>query len=58
MEQTKLRIKEQGIALESVALDWVAKETIALSPEDKEKAEKLLEALDNYDDVQDLYSNT
>jgi len=39
------------------SIDWVPKERIKLAPKDREDAEKLFEALDDSDDVQDIYSN-
>ena len=41
--------------IESASLDWTAKEEVEL--EQKEKAERLFELLDEEDDVQEIYSN-
>jgi transcriptional/translational regulatory protein YebC/TACO1 len=38
-------------------LDWVAKEEISLAEDKKESCQKLFEALDENDSVQDVYSN-
>jgi YebC/PmpR family DNA-binding regulatory protein len=45
------KVKEPG------SLEWVAKQEIELSEKDKETAEKLFEALDENDAVQEIYSN-
>jgi len=55
LEKVKKNLEEKGIKPESVSLDWVAKENIEV--EEKESCEKLFEALDNNDAVQDIYSN-
>jgi transcriptional/translational regulatory protein YebC/TACO1 len=47
--------EEKEIKIESSSLDWVAKEKVAA--ENKESLEKLFEALDDNDAVQDIYSN-
>jgi len=55
LEQVKKTLEEKGIEIESSSLDWVAKEEID-APE-KESCEKLFNALDENDDIQDIYSN-
>jgi len=55
LEKVKKNLEEKGIKPESVSLDWVAKENI--ENKEKEACEKLFEALDNNDAVQDIYSN-
>ena len=45
------------IKIDSASLDWVAKEEIEISEKDKEQAQKLFEALDENDSVNDIYSN-
>ena len=37
--------------------DWLATAPMDVSPEQREKLEKLFEALDEHDDVQEIYSN-
>jgi len=54
-EKVKKNLEDKGIKIESSSLDWVAKEKIEV--ENKESCEKLFEALDENDDVQDIYSN-
>ena len=55
LEQVKKTLEKKGIEIESSSLDWVAKEEID-APE-KESCEKLFNALDENDDIQDIYSN-
>lgn len=44
-------------AFEKTADGWNAQTTTQISPEDGEKLEKILELLDENDDVQDVYTN-
>ena len=48
--------EQKGFAANS-SLDWVAKERTEITQQDKERTEKLFEALDDQEDVQDIYSN-
>lgn len=57
LETVKKFLEEKGLKIESSSLDWVAKEEIALSDKEKEAVQKLFEALDENDAVQDIYSN-
>lgn len=57
LEKIKKTLEENGLKTESASLDWVAKETIAKDEKDKEASQKLFEALDESDSVQDIYSN-
>ncbi len=57
LEKVKRNLEEKGIKIESSSLDWVAKETIENEEKEKESCEKLFEALDENDAVQDIYSN-
>jgi len=54
LDQVKKNMEEKGIQIKSSGLDWIAKEKIQAN---KESAEKLFEALDNNDSVQNIYSN-
>lgn len=58
LEKVKNDLVSKGIVIEDVSLDWVAKEIINLSEEEKKKCEKLFEALNESDSVQEIYSNT
>jgi len=52
-----IAVKEKGLKIENTSLGWVAKEEIAVSEKEKERAQKLFEALDENDAIQDIYSN-
>jgi len=56
LEQVKTNI-EKEFEVEAVMLGWTAKEEIELDEKGKRSIEKLFEALDNNDDVQEIYSN-
>lgn len=57
LDSVKRKIEEKEIKIESASLDWVAKEEIELNQKEKESCQKLFEALDEKDDIQDIYSN-
>ncbi|XOB42067.1 MAG: YebC/PmpR family DNA-binding transcriptional regulator [Candidatus Nealsonbacteria bacterium] len=57
LEKVKKNLEEKGIKIESASLDWVAKEEIKSDEKTKEGCQKLFEALDESEAVQDIYSN-
>lgn len=57
LEKVKKNLEEKGIKIESASLDWVAKEEITIDEKTKEACQKLFEALDESDSVQEIYSN-
>ena len=57
LEKVKKNLEERGTKVESASLDWVAKEQIELNEKQKESCQKLFEALDENDAVQEIYSN-
>lgn len=57
LEAVKKKVEDQGINIESSSLDWVPKETISVDEKDKATCQKLFEALDENEDVQEIYSN-
>ena len=57
LEKIKRGLEEKQIKIESAFLGWVAKEEVEVSNEEKEVCQKLFEALDESDDVNDIYSN-
>ena len=57
LEKVKKGLEEKGIKIESSSLDWVPKETVEIDDRTKTTLEKMFEALDENDDVQDIYSN-
>lgn len=57
LEKAKKYLEGKGIKTESASLDWVARELIPLGPEEMDVAQKLFEALDENEAVQEIYSN-
>ncbi len=57
LEKVKESLEKTGLKIESSSLDWVPKEEISPSPETRKACQKLFEALDENDDVQEIYSN-
>ncbi len=57
LEQVKKNLEEKGIKIGETSLDWVPKEMIEINEDDKKACQKLFEALDENDAVQDIYSN-
>lgn len=57
LEKVKKNLENKGLKPESVSLDWIAKETIEVEGKDKEVCQKLFEALDENEAVQEIYSN-
>ena len=57
LDKIRKSLAEKGIVAESTSLDWVAKEEISIDETSKKACEKLFEALDEVDAVQNIYSN-
>ncbi len=57
LEKVKKNLEEKGIKIDSATLDWVPKEMVEVGEKEKESCQKLFEALDENDAVQDIYSN-
>jgi len=57
LENIKKALTKEGIKIESATLDWVAKQEIEVEEKDKITCQKLFEALDENDAVQEIYSN-
>jgi len=57
LEKVKRAVEEKGLKIENSSLDYVAKEEVAVGEKEKEQAEKLFEALDENDAVNNVYSN-
>lgn len=57
LEKTKKSLEENKIKTESAALEWVPKETMDVDEETKEKNQRFFEALDENEDVQNIYTN-
>lgn len=57
LEKVRKNLEEKVIKLESVSIGWMPKENIKVDAATKEACEKLFEALDENDSVQEVYSN-
>ena len=57
LETVKKALEEKGIKIESASLEYVAKEEIEISEKEKEQVQRLFDALDENDAVNDIYSN-
>jgi YebC/PmpR family DNA-binding regulatory protein len=57
LETVKKSFEGKGIKIESASLDYIAKEEVTISEKEKEQAQRLFEALDDNDAVNDIYSN-
>ncbi len=57
LEKVKKNLEEKGFKISSSTLSWVAKEEVELSERDRELAQRLFDALDENDAVNDIYSN-
>ena len=53
----KKAIEDKGIVVESAALQMVPQTTVKITGKDAENMMKLMEALDQHDDVQNVYAN-
>ncbi|MDP2640985.1 MAG: YebC/PmpR family DNA-binding transcriptional regulator [Candidatus Yanofskybacteria bacterium] len=58
LSQVQEALAAKGITAEEAAIEWVPKERVALSEEDQAKYEAFSDALDEHEDVQEVYSNT
>lgn len=56
LDKVKQILEGKNIKIESASLDWVAKEEVEAGPKDKESLQKLFEALDENEAVQEVYS--
>ncbi len=57
LQSVKSFLEKEGIAIKSASVDWTEKEEVPVSDQDKDLAEKLFNALDENNDVQDFSSN-
>jgi len=57
LEKVRQYLESQGIAIKSAELTRVPQNTIAVSGEQSELVKRLIEALEDNDDVQDVYTN-
>lgn len=56
-EAVKAVLQEKGIALQNAEISMIPSNTIALDAESGRKVLRLLEALDDHEDVQEVYAN-
>lgn len=56
-ETVRKALAEAKLEIENASLQWIAKNTINVSGDDAEKVMKLIEGLEDSDDVQNVYSN-
>lgn len=57
LENVRKNLEDKKIQIESVSLDWLAKEEIETDGKAKKSCQKLFEDLDELDSVQEIYSN-
>ena len=57
LESVKANLEQAGVEIESSTLGWKAKDEIQVSEKEAQAIDKLLQALDDNDDVQEIYSN-
>ena len=57
LETVKKSLEEKGLQIESAKLDYIAKEEVTVTEKEKEQAEKLFEALDDNEAINEIYSN-
>ena len=57
LERVRKNLEDKGVKTDSVSLDWVSKEEVTADEPTKEACQKLFEALDENDAVQEIYSD-
>lgn len=57
LEKLKKNLEEKGIKIKSSGLEWRPKEELELDEKQKQSCQKLFEALNENDNIQDIYSN-
>ncbi len=56
-ETVRKILLDKSLEIENASLEWIAKNTLAVAGEDAEKVVKLIETLEDNDDVQNVFSN-
>ncbi len=56
-ETVRKSLADKKLTIDNASLQWIAKNTINIAGENAEKLMKLIEALEDCDDVQNVYSN-
>ena len=57
LETVKKALEEKGLKITGTSIGLVAKEEVTISEKEQEAAQRLFEALDDNDAVNDIYSN-
>jgi YebC/PmpR family DNA-binding regulatory protein len=57
IDAIKSALKEKSLPVEHAEIEWIAQNPIALNEADTDQVVELLSELDDYDDVQNLYSS-
>ncbi len=57
LQKVKLFIEEKNIETESAGTEYVAKEEIEVSEDDKLKIEKMIDAMEEHEDISEYYNN-
>jgi YebC/PmpR family DNA-binding regulatory protein len=57
LDAIKHKLEELGMKIESAELEWVAKTTTTLPEDQASKAYEFLEALDDHEDIKNVYTN-
>jgi YebC/PmpR family DNA-binding regulatory protein len=57
LDAIKHKVEQLGMKVESAELEWVAKTSTALSDDQATKAYEFLEALDDHEDIKNVYTN-
>jgi YebC/PmpR family DNA-binding regulatory protein len=57
LEKVKEAIKKENVEIEDSGLEWIAKNEVDVPEASREHIEKLFDALDENDDVNEIYSN-
>ncbi|MBD3273645.1 YebC/PmpR family DNA-binding transcriptional regulator [Candidatus Dependentiae bacterium] len=57
LDTVKKGAQSVGLKVEDASIEWVPKNTISLEEKEEEKVYKFLEALEDLDDVQNVYAN-
>ncbi len=56
-ETVRKTLLDKTLEIENASLEWIAKNTLAVAGEDAEKVIKLIETLEDNEDVQNVFSN-
>ncbi|HUX60016.1 MAG TPA: YebC/PmpR family DNA-binding transcriptional regulator [Ignavibacteriaceae bacterium] len=56
-ETVRKAVADKSLSIENASLQWIAKNTINVAGEDAEKVIKLIESMEDCDDVQNVYTN-